>query len=229
MPNHTANLLEIKGSRELVQNVIALCTGEIEDGKPRYMDFKKIIPMPDTLSVTSGGATDMGIAVLQFRKNKETTELRKWMGYPWVVSEGVTTYPALADLLVTKGADLVAGQMALDNIEKYGCPTWYEWSIKYWGTKWNAYDIGSWTVGVNNAEIYFETAWSPPLPVIKVLSLMFPSLTFKITYADEGGGFLGYTTFKVGEGKEKQYTWYKNGKKCLSSSGRELLRKLGRS
>ena len=35
---------------------------------------------------------------------------------------------------------LQLGASYLSNLEKYGYPTWYEWSIATWGTKWNAYD-----------------------------------------------------------------------------------------
>ena len=30
------------------------------------------------------------------------------------------------------------GKRAFENIQNYGAPTWYEWSIDNWGTKWNA-------------------------------------------------------------------------------------------
>ncbi len=41
---------------------------------------------------------------------------------------------------------------------------WYDWSIKNWGTKWNACDSY-----VDECYISFSTAWSLPEPVIRKL------------------------------------------------------------
>jgi len=52
------------------------------------------------------------------------------------------------------------------NIEKYGYPTWYEYRIAEWGTKW---DIGldehqgnDAVVTGNSFSVDFDSAWSPP-------------------------------------------------------------------
>lgn len=224
MPNHTANLLEIHGDKETIQRLIA----EVSDNGKGF-DFNKIVPMPESLQITAGSSTDYGIAVLKWQKNKDPSDLKDILAYPWVKSEGINNYDDLAKFLVNKGsANLVEGQKALDNIKNYGCKDWYSWACSNWGTKWNSYDNGEWNIGVNDASIYFETAWSPPMPVIHALSVKYPTLKFKISYADEGGGFLGYTTFKNGKSKEKEFKWYENGTCQLTNSGRKLLNKLGR-
>lgn len=43
---------------------------------------------------------------------------------------------------------------------------WYDWNVAHWGTKWNAYCQS--VVEQDNDEItlQFDTAWSPPEPVI---------------------------------------------------------------
>lgn len=49
------------------------------------------------------------------------------------------------------------------NIEKYGYPTWYEWSINNWGTKWDP-EIHSVTRDdANNVRMTFDSAWCPPI------------------------------------------------------------------
>jgi hypothetical protein len=51
------------------------------------------------------------------------------------------------------------------NIEKYGYPTWYEYSVAEWGTKW---DVGiseyeePVEVSGNSFSVGFCSAWSPP-------------------------------------------------------------------
>lgn len=99
----------------------------------------------------------------------------------------------------------------------YGDNNWYDWSIKNWGTKWNAYA----TREENLREQYetddiqwrslikFETAWSHPLPVIKAMSKEYPNTEFWIQYADED---LGYNLgeYKIKDGKVLEETKFKN-------------------
>ena len=61
-----------------------------------------------------------------------------------------------------------------------------EWSIKNWGTKWNAYDCFD-DDSVNT--IYFNSAWTSPLYVIKKLSEIFPSTVLILIYVDSINDF----------------------------------------
>ena len=67
----------------------------------------------------------------------------------------------------------------------HGYFTWYEWRIEYWGTKWNA---SEYRLGSENGEVWFETAWSHPLPILEALSQQFPYDLFVVSYADEDIG-----------------------------------------
>ena len=84
---------------------------------------------------------------------------------------------------------------------KYGASDWYDWSVNNWGTKWNAYEIGEWDVQSNKkiAAITYQTAWSPATEFFLNASVKFPKLSFKHSFADEGGGFLGWQEIKNGE------------------------------
>jgi hypothetical protein len=59
----------------------------------------------------------------------------------------------------------------------------YEWCIDNWGTKWGAYDIG-----IDYEEIYFQAAWSTPLPIWREISKRFPDMQVVVEYADEDRG-----------------------------------------
>jgi len=62
-----------------------------------------------------------------------------------------------------------------------------------WGTKWNAYrNDERIREGVVNDTLCFQTAWSPPLPIMVELSRLFPSLRLGMQFADECGMFVGY-------------------------------------
>lgn len=71
----------------------------------------------------------------------------------------------------------------------------YEWCRKNWGTKWNAYSQKR----VDDKTIYFETAWSTPIPIFHLISAKFPDVPFTVRYADEDiGSNAGVLQFKSG-------------------------------
>lgn len=78
------------------------------------------------------------------------------------------------------------------NEAKYGCQTWYEWSIENWGTKWSP-DIQAWELSTYNGESVinadYNTAWSPADRLIREISKQFPTLLFSVTSDEEGGSF----------------------------------------
>ena len=54
------------------------------------------------------------------------------------------------------------GKAYIDNILEYGDDTWYDWSCRHWGTKWNPSEAR-----IFDDEIEFETAWSAPFQLLK--------------------------------------------------------------
>jgi hypothetical protein len=64
---------------------------------------------------------------------------------------------------------------------QYGANDWYDWSNKNWGTKWNA-DCKEAELNGEMCRMSFDTAWSPPCPIIKKLSEMFPTLYFRMVF-----------------------------------------------
>ena len=88
------------------------------------------------------------------------------------------------------------GKLYLENLEKYGYTTWYDWCVANWDTKWNANDCYS----LDEHSIEFQTAWSTPERIIKTLSEKYPSLEFEVSYADEDFGYnVGKYTYQDGE------------------------------
>lgn len=68
----------------------------------------------------------------------------------------------------------------------------YEWCIKNWGTKWGICNPVLQSVMGERDLIYdFESAWSPPCPVILEMSKKFPELEFQLRYFEGGSGFNG--------------------------------------
>jgi len=82
----------------------------------------------------------------------------------------------------------------------------YDWACKNWGTKWGICSASLNTtieqLEKNEGQTVcysFETAWSPPLPVILKMSEMFPKLHFHLEYEECGCDFEGDLECENGE------------------------------
>jgi len=83
---------------------------------------------------------------------------------------------------------------------------WYDWNVRNWGTKWNAYDVEI-EDGTSTLKCYltytFSTAWSPPEGVIRALAKKIEELNFKLQFNwefEEEQGWGGEYGFTRGEG-----------------------------
>ena len=182
MPNHITNILRIEASEELTAQIKSEIKSVDVEGETRHIDFNKILPMPESLNITSGSTTENGIAILRYREGDDR-KIREIMGYAW--GSKFDDPEAMIIHMIDKGlANLDEAQKALDNERLYGCRDWYGWSTSNWGTKWNAYSTNDTDVD----EVSFETAWSNPYPVIVALSVKYPDAVFHMRYADEDFG-----------------------------------------
>lgn len=69
----------------------------------------------------------------------------------------------------------------------------YEWCRANWGTKWNAYEVVR--RDYSGVCVTFQTAWSPPRPVIAELHRRFPTLTLSLEFFEQGCAFSGGVIF----------------------------------
>ena len=76
-----------------------------------------------------------------------------------------------------------------DNYEVQG---WYEWRLENWGTKWDVYETQCTRINANTLQLYFYTAWSPPIPIYDKLVDM--GFEVNARYLDEGWGYIGEYT-----------------------------------
>lgn len=72
---------------------------------------------------------------------------------------------------------------------KFGATNWYDWSIRNWGTKWDA--DAEMTVEDEECYCWFDTAWAPPTQWLETVSAKFPKLKFSLRFAEGGMGFYG--------------------------------------
>jgi hypothetical protein len=194
MPNHISNILTIEGDAKRVAQIKNEILSVDEDGNIRHIDFNKIVPMPESLNITSGSTTDNGLAILKYREG-DPTRINEMMGYQW--AKEFSTPEDLINHMLEKGsANLEEAQKALDNENLYGHRDWYSWSNANWGTKWNAYDTNE----SGDDGVYFDTAWSNPYPVMEALSRKYPDVVFHVRFADEDFGHnVGEYSLKNGD------------------------------
>lgn len=218
MPNWVRNRLTIYGDNadKILQSL--LVKSDI-DGEYDF-DFNKIIPMPQELNIEAGSQTYDAINLYltyinplidYYGKEKlpvaEYINLCRNIQHSKVAKEPhyAMSKEAVAERLAqiqrcdkNEESVLALGKQAVENYRKYGATDWYEWCCKNWGTKWNAHNTE--VPDIDKAEVYFDTAWSRPMPVLQKLSEMYPDNSFKYEYAEEQAGyFAGECVFENGE------------------------------
>jgi len=67
----------------------------------------------------------------------------------------------------------------------------YEWEKKHYGTKWGFADSEIVGETENSISYVFQSAWSPPSGLFKIMGEKFPNLEFTIDYEEEGMDFAG--------------------------------------
>ena len=188
MPNHITNRLTFDGPQEQID---ALLDAMKQEDKHGTLDFNKIIPMPQSLDVTSGSVEDEALtaylaAIDPFTPayGEEKVSPKEYSQKLNMVLEKCHIFSGQRTLEVTPEL-IEQGKVYMGNIELYGCTSWYEWSIEHWGTKWNSYSGDL----INDNQITFLTAWSRPENIIHRLSEMYPDLTIEHSWADEDFGY----------------------------------------
>lgn len=184
MPNWVRTSINVVGTSDEIKNVIDFVKGNESD-----FDFNKIIPMPDELQITDGSNGVTGeeyIRAIAVPENERTDEDKDIIE---LFKKFEEKYPDAAKMA------LELGQKYIDNLQKYGFRTWYDWRRYNWGTKWNASE--AWEYDGN---FVFNTAWCFCEPVIKRLSEIFPDVSIDFVFADEDAGCnTGRGTYKAGE------------------------------
>ena len=80
----------------------------------------------------------------------------------------------------------------------------YDWCNQSWGTKWGFCDPEitgevEQKGGKLRLDYHFDTAWSPPIPLIQKLGELFPKLNITLRYWERGMGFRGKLQMVGGE------------------------------
>lgn len=203
MPNWVLNELTIKGNNEIIAACLNFCKSD-----ESTFDFNQIIPMPKELNFTKTPIDKRAIKYyLTTLSDEEVTNVRNILQRVPDILFGTldkaiqaANYPAFSTKYGNEDKKewISLAKTLINNCDKYGFPTWYEWSCYNWGAKWNASEIRICDIH-GETIVFFDTAWSCAYPVVKRLSEKFPDLSFTISYADEDiGNNCGEYTFVNG-------------------------------
>ena len=194
MPNHVTN--ELTAAKHVLDSIAS------DDSA---IDFRKIVPRPvvfdcepnsvvidwariavgEVTLTTLREATPDPLTAFKAGDYGAASKRLEQSNILWLMAEG----PFPKDFSPADFENFIACIKAL---KEFGYPSWYEWAIANWGTKWNAYT----TKRVSDSVVTFKTAWSMPSKVITTLAEKFPQEQFRIRWADEDfGSNVGDLTF----------------------------------
>jgi hypothetical protein len=123
MPNWCCTDFIVSGPAEDIIRFREAVRGSDESGETPF-DFDRVIPMPPELADT---VADAGTAYDVYYGNAEPM-----LRYPWVKDLGISTVEQLREHLDAAPQRRATADQWKANIEKYGAPTWYEWSTEHW-------------------------------------------------------------------------------------------------
>lgn len=209
MPNHVTNQLEIFGPDATLDAIQEQMQWTSQDGVNTAFSFERVFPMPGVLHGTvSGTGVAEGMWLLDEGTHHEVMKSPKHYPGSFCASlesisrVGMPTFAskeeALAWVQKNRPEWLKLGEAAIRAFKETGYCSWYEWCTDKWGTKWDAYQIDV-CRGQGVLTYQFDTAWSPPVPVIDKLALLYPSAQFVHRYFDEGHNFWGVSTYVGGQ------------------------------
>jgi hypothetical protein len=182
MPNWCENQLTVLGSVFELDQFIKEVAEETEEGKTA-LSFGKIVPMPEELKdMHIGGMTIDGKQVTAWREVKGENGKMQFI-------------PVDEDAMR----------------KKHGYCNWYQWSLANWGTKWGVFDVREPEMLSSTRAVYrFDTAWSPPVPLVEAAARKYPSLTFDLRFWEGGCAFKGRLKVK-GDEVIEDWTGHYNG------------------
>lgn len=201
MPNWTQNDLVITGTKKAIDGVYGLL-GE-------KFDFNKIIPMPKELQEdTHRDGTNCPMCGKKFKKTGRG-KVFDWKCKDCDISDNIGGRLG-STMFGGEGAKDVYKQLSFNEKllakkweKKYGTASWYDWSTKNWGTKWNVTDDST-VIRKNNTEVraYFPTAWDAPYPVLEELSKIF-GVKIMHRFTHEDGQEQGVMSYENGHTQEQ--------------------------
>lgn len=211
MPNHVTNKIEFSGKQENIDKVLELIKGE------EVIDFNKIIPMPITLNLVSGGDDDASIQYAiskmddaEAMRTQAALMLKPVSFYKSYYNKVFGMRKFTEDELEERAKEFekqLKVKPKFDNVDydALGIKSFEDLGkmyinniMKYGHDSWYEWRCehwgtkwGAYDVYDDGNEITFDTAWSCPLPILSELAkiCIAHNVTFEGKWADEYSGY----------------------------------------
>ena len=141
------------------------------------------------------------------------TKFREWLAGEPLTLQKIRPMPQELEE-TTSPVPAADADKSKELLEKYGSDNWYDWHVKFWGTKWDI-EASEDTASDNNIYYSFDSAWGPSLEATKYLSTLFPELSFTHKYYECGQGFAGSLTISGENCDEVSYDCEDEDEKVL--------------
>lgn len=182
MPNHVEHDMWVSGKPEVIEKFLDFAKDD-----QSILSADKFIPYPKMFKDLDEKANQRFEQLVMLRGLAE-----KAVGTP--------AYDAIAKDI----AKLETQRDVTDGFNSGG----YDWCVRSWGTKWGIYNASIKKRTKRSVKFLFESAWSPPTPVIEKMGELFPHLSFTVRYYECGGAFKGVIKVKNGKTVENSTARY---------------------
>jgi Ferredoxin-like domain in Api92-like protein len=199
MPNWCENRLIVTGPEDDLARFAAATICWSADKDTEAFDFNAVIPIPTGLVDLPPLTHEEEVAVsfLKLLAQEPLTMMDRFR-LSSALSGSNRSVP-VAEYLSAKPNTAEIGQRGLERFHQYGAIDWYDWRTHHWGTKWNSNATRIAERTSSRIDIHFETAWSPPKPVVAAASNAYPTLTFDHAYIEESMCFSGQARYSDGD------------------------------
>jgi hypothetical protein len=194
MPNWCENRLTVTGSPDDLDGFLSTVLTYDEEGQ-QNLDFETILPCPTGLEYHYPQTAVQRLALSMYRRKHHPGSLSM---------EDVMAVVLDRDNIINEDdVEQIVGD-AIARHKQFGASSGYDWRIKFWGSKWNA----AYT-SVNRTDdqvlISFDTAWSPPIPIVRTMAKMLPALVFDHMYLESGAFYSGIGHYHGDEVSEESW------------------------
>lgn len=204
----------VSGNNEVINTII-----RNHFNASKTMDFSSIVPMPEAIEEsrqTPDRAKGEWLMENDILAQNHILRLASEKNIPLMCDQHKMTHGDFLALALDVDPEMVfEGLDAARCREYYGASSWYDWSIKNWGTKWNAsdgdYDIIKSDDDLCELHAGFLTASTPATPILETLAEMYPEATITHHFLAQDGGEAGtevYTKGHLISRSEHDWTWF---------------------
>lgn len=172
MANQVQNVLYIKTqtNKELKDFLTAIKSNK------EVIDFNSIVPMPISIKNTEEGSKSNNALGYYLTLQNQLDKVKEFCPF-FNMEQCLQQY--------NKDELLQIGETLYNNFCNYNAFTWYDWSHKNWGTKWNAYHTELSETTDTSASIYFTTNYTSVEKLISKLVELYPNIEFTYKSASD--------------------------------------------